>query len=130
MQLTKNFKLSEFERSQTAENNGIDNTIPEWAVSNIKLLCERLLQPVRDLYGKPMRVGSGYRCKELNEKVKGSKTSDHMKGKAADIHCESPKKLLEVLLDSGLDFDQAILYPTFLHMSYRADGNRKMVIYK
>lgn len=130
MQLTKNFKLSEFTESETAERLGIDNTPPEEVVDNILLLCTKLLQPLRSLYGKPMYINSGYRCEELNEAVGGVETSDHRKGLAADVSCENPKALLSCLLSSGLIFDQAILYPTFLHLSYRPARNRQKVIRK
>lgn len=130
MQITKNFKLSEFTHSDTAEKLGIDNTPSEFIIENITLLCTKLLQPLRSLYGKPMNINSGYRCEELNEAVGGVDTSDHRKGLAADVRCQNPKQLLTCLLSSGLVFDQAILYPTFLHLSYRPSRNREQVIRK
>lgn len=130
MRITKNFRLHEFVESEKAEELGIDNTPSEFIVDNIVLLCVKLLQPLRSLYGKPMNINSGYRCEELNEAVGGVDTSDHRKGLAADIGCENPKQLLSCLLSSGLVFDQAILYPTFLHLSYRPTRNRQQVIRK
>lgn len=131
MQITKNFTLSEFIESDTADRLGIDNTPTEQEVENIILLCTKLLQPLRSLYGKPMIVESGYRVKELNDLLPDSSpTSDHMNGLAADIRCENPKALLSSLLSSGLIFDQAILYPTFLHLSYRPTRSRQQVIRK
>lgn len=130
MQITKNFKLSEFTHSDTAEKLGIDNIPSEFVIENITLLCTKLLQPLRSLYGKPMNINSGYRCDELNEAVGGVDTSDHRKGLAADVRCQNPKQLLTCLLSSGLVFDQAILYPTFLHLSYRPSRNREQVIRK
>lgn len=129
-QITKNFTLSEFIESDTADRLGIDNTPSEQAVENITLLCTKLLQPLRSLYGKPMYINSGYRCKELNEAVGGVESSQHRQGFAADVRCENPKALLSCLLSSGLVFDQAILYPTFLHLSYRPTRNRERVIRK
>jgi uncharacterized protein YcbK (DUF882 family) len=128
--MTRNFKLSEFIESDTAERLGIDNTPPDWAVENIRLLCEKLLQPLRSLYGKAMIVNSGYRCKELNEAVGGVETSFHRKGLAADIRCDNPKQLLQTLLSAHIKFDQAVLYPTFLHLSYDKARNRMQVIKK
>lgn len=130
MQITKNFRLHEFVKSEKAEELGIDNTPSEFIMDNIVLLCIKLLQPLRSLYGKPMNINSGYRCLELNEAVGGVETSDHRKGLAADVRCENPKALLSCLLSSGLMFDQAILYPTFLHLSYRPTRNRQQVIRK
>lgn len=129
-QITKNFTLSEFIDSDTADRLGIDNTPSEQAVENITLLCTKLLQPLRSLYGKPMHINSGYRCKELNEAVGGVESSYHRQGLAADVRCENPKALLSCLLSSGLMFDQAILYPTFLHLSYRPTRSRQQVIRK
>lgn len=130
-QISKNFALSEFIDSDTADRYGIDNTPSEQAVENITLLCTKLLQPLRSLYGKPMHINSGFRCKELNDITPGSSdTSDHIKGLAADIRCDNPKALLQCLLASKLVFDQAILYPTFLHLSYRPTRNRERVIRK
>ena len=129
-QITKNFTLSEFIDSDTADRLGIDNTPTEQAVENITLLCTKLLQPLRSLYGKPMNINSGYRCEELNEAVGGVESSQHRQGLAADVRCENPKALLSCLLSSGLMFDQAVLYPTFLHLSYRPTRCRQQVIRK
>lgn len=129
MQLTKNFKLSEFTRSSKATELNIDNTPPPSEVANLKLLCTKLLQPLRDLYGDNMNINSGYRSVELNSAVGGVDSSQHTKGMAADIRCENPFELLKTLKNSKLEFDQAILYPTFLHLSYNANGNRMQVLY-
>lgn len=128
MKLTRNFDLDEFIRSETAEKLGIDNTPPEKFENNIKYLCTKLLQPLRSLYGKPMIISSGFRCKELNEAVGGVETSFHTVGLAADIKCENPKALLSLLISSRIMFDQAILYPTFLHLSLNHCANRQQVI--
>lgn len=128
-QLTKNFKLSEFTRSNTAIVKGIDNTPNIEVIANLTTLATDLLQPLRDLYAKPMGVNSGYRSVELNSAVGGVETSQHVKGMAADIRCESPLELLKTLKNSKIEFDQAILYPTFLHLSYNENRNREQVLY-
>ena len=129
--LTKDFTLEEFTDSVTARKHGIQNTPSPTHIQNIKMLCVRLLQPLRFLYGKAMIINSGFRVKELNDLLPNSSpTSDHMNGLAADIKCENPKELLDILLKSHLEFDQAILYPTFLHLSCRPMNNRNQVIYK
>ena len=134
IQLSPNFNLSELIHSQTAIENAIDNTLDEKSLENLKNLCKNLLQPLRDMLGKPIHVTSGYRCKELNRLVDGVPTSQHVKGEAADCYCtDGPEFLLQVLLDSGLEFDQAIVYKRkkFLHLSLkRGGGNRKMVVKK
>ena len=90
MNLSANFTLKELTKSDTATRLGIDNTPDEAVIENLKLLCENVLQPVRDHFGKSVTVNSGYRSPELNSSpaVGGSKTSDHCKGMAADIEIE------------------------------------------
>lgn len=124
MQLSKNFKLSEFTHSNTAVKHNIDNTPSPSEVANLKVLCEKLLQPLRDAYNKPMTISSGYRNEELNKKVGGVPTSQHMRGQAADVAVPNPRLLLDILIVSGIEFDQAILYPNFLHLSYNEGKNR------
>ena len=85
MQLTNNFSLKELTVSDTATRLGLDNTPNETVIANLKTLAENILQPVREHYGKSVKVNSGYRAPEVNAAVGGSKTSDHCKGQAADI---------------------------------------------
>ena len=85
MQLTNNFSLKELTVSDTATRLGLDNTPNETVIANLKTLAEKILQPVREHYGKSVKVNSGYRAPEVNAAVGGSKTSDHCKGQAADI---------------------------------------------
>lgn len=129
--ISKNFSWEEFTASDTAKRLGIPNAITDWDVrNNVIALVENVLQPLRDAYGKPIKINSGYRCPELNKKVGGVATSQHMKGQAADCGVDDSLALARLLLDLGLEFDQAIVYPTFLHISYKADGvNRNMLLY-
>lgn len=129
MTLTNNFRLKEFTHSKTAVANGLQNEPNDGVVKNIKTLCTRLLQPLREVYNEPFNINSGFRCVELNKAVGGVATSQHTKGQAADVKVNEPRKLLTELLKSGLMFDQAILYPTFLHLSYNSANNRKQVLY-
>lgn len=84
MKLTNNFALEEFERSSTAAAHSIDNKIPQKYYGSLYKLAN-MLQKIRDRFGKPIRITSGYRCEELNNLVKGSKTSQHRLAQAADI---------------------------------------------
>ena len=129
--ISKNFSWAEFTASDTAKRHGIPNAITDWDVrNNIIALVDNLLQPLRDAYGKPININSGYRCPELNKMVGGVATSQHTKGQAADCGVDDPLALARLLLDLGLEFDQAIVYPTFLHISYKADGeNRNKLLY-
>lgn len=74
------------EYSQTAQRKGIDNTIPEALRGNMYRLCKEVLQPIRDAWGKPIVVSSGYRCAKLNKAVGGVSTSQHTVCSAADVH--------------------------------------------
>jgi uncharacterized protein YcbK (DUF882 family) len=87
--LTANFTLSEMVKSETALRHDMDNTPGEAEIASLRLLCEKILQPVREHYGKGVKVNSGFRHPEVNAKVGGSKTSDHCKGQAADIEIPS-----------------------------------------
>lgn len=87
--ITKNFTWKEMQASATAARKGIDNTIPEKLRPNMEKLCKEVLQPIRDAYGKPIVVGSGYRCPKLNKIVGGVSSSQHMQASAADIHSVS-----------------------------------------
>ena len=81
----KYFTLHELTRSATAELRGINNTPSQEAVDNLHLLVEHILDPLREAWGKPIKVNSGFRCPRLNKEVGGSPSSQHMKGEAADI---------------------------------------------
>ena len=85
MNITKNFTYEELIRSSTAQAHKIDNIPPPLELSKLQRLCKEVLQPIRDKYGQPIWVSSGYRCPKVNALVGGSKTSQHMKGEAADI---------------------------------------------
>ncbi len=97
MQLSNNFRLSEFTRSDTAKRLGIVNECSSVEqVLNLAYLCHMVLQPLRDRFG-PIRINSGYRCPELNEAVGGVANSYHLRGEAADIHLPSVEKGREYL---------------------------------
>ena len=81
----KYFSLGEFSHSDTAVSLGIDNTIPKECVANLEHLVHCVLDPLREHWGLPIRVISGYRCPELNDEVGGVEDSYHMEGCAADI---------------------------------------------
>lgn len=130
MKISKNFELREFTESSTAKLKGIANNLGINEVKAIENLVTKLLQPLRELYNKPMRINSGYRCPELNKAVGGVPTSQHVKGEAADIRTDNPRELFNLVRNSGLSFDQLILYPTFVHISFRSkDTNRNQVLY-
>lgn len=110
MNLTANFSLHELTKSETALRMGFDNTPGEAETEALRLLCEKVLQPVRDHYGKGVKVNSGFRSPESNAAVGGSKTSDHCKGQAADIEIPGVANadLAQWIMDN-LEYTQLIL---------------------
>ena len=92
MNLTKHFTLEELTKSATAVRLGIENRPTSIHTGNLLDLCQKILEPIRLMYGKPIIVSSGYRCIELNKIVGGSATSQHCLGEAADIHSLSDTK--------------------------------------
>ena len=110
MQLTNNFSLAEMVKSDTALRHNMDNTPGETEIANLKTLCEKVLQPVRDHFQTGVKVNSGFRHPEVNAKVGGSKTSDHCKGQAADIEIPGVANAdLAVWIMDNLDYTQLIL---------------------
>jgi hypothetical protein len=137
MNLSPNFTLAEMTKSETALRHGMDNEPGEQEIAALKLLCEKVLQPVRDHYGKGVKVNSGFRHPEVNAKVGGSKTSDHCRGQAADIEIPgvANAELAEWIRDN-LEFRQLILEfytpgipdSGWVHVSYVAEDNKKQVL--
>ena len=85
MRLSEHFKLSEFTKSKTAMDNGIDNTPSENAIYNLEALCKDVLEPIRQYFNCPVIITSGFRSKKLNGLIGGSKYSQHLKGEASDF---------------------------------------------
>ena len=90
MKLSKNFTLGELVFSITANNHGINNTPNAEAKAALKRLAVEVLQPIRDAWGQPIVITSGYRCPALNKAVGGVKNSQHVLGQAADIKAANP----------------------------------------
>lgn len=159
MKLTAHFQLSEFTRSATASARKIDNSLnpsnPHDAevISNLTHLCEKVLEPLCQWYGKPIVIGSGYRCPALNKAVGGVSNSQHMKGEAADLHIPTIKApnpstgsgqatiqdmatarlWIEHLLEFGR-FDQLILEHDksghyWIHVSLKLDDSKNRQLY-
>ena len=137
MKLSNNFSLKEMTKSQTATRRGIDNDPGEEEQANLQQLCEQVLQKVRDHFGKPVTVTSGYRSPELNEAIGGSTTSDHCKGMAADIEIAGvPNHKLAEWIKDNCEFRQLILEfytpgipdSGWVHVSYDYEENLKKVM--
>jgi len=101
--------------------------LPPSAEQNLQALVDHVLDPARERLGMPITVNSGYRCPAHNKAVGGVKNSQHLKGEAADITCADNKRLAEIIEQLG-NYDQLIVYPTFLHVSYKRQGvNRESI---
>lgn len=128
----KYFTINELCKSKTASRKKIDNTPTEDVKKKLKLLIELILDPLREAYGAPIIVDSGYRCPKLNKSVGGSSTSQHKTGEAADIRTvkdtpEENKKLYDLIKKLKLPFDQLINEYGFnwVHVSYSPRNRRQ-----
>ena len=137
--LSPHFELREFVASKTASDHGINNTPPAEAIENLRALCIHTLEPLRNALGLPIIITSGYRCKALNHLlVYHSVKSQHMNGEAADFYVgwkgseedkPSRRELLikafrQIITDDTIAFDQLIIYPSFIHVSYVRTGRK------
>jgi len=127
-QLGKYFSLEEL----TVTHENLDNTPDTIATQKLKVLVQNLLDPVREMYGFPICINSGFRTQAVNKAIGGATKpiSQHTKGEAADLDCADNAKLFYLIRDH-FDFDQLIweegnnLQPDWVHVSYKARGNRK-----
>ena len=131
MNLTPNFTLEELTKSETALRKNMPNVPTEADIANMKLLAEKVLQPLRDHYGVGIKVNSGYRSPDVNAAVGGSRTSDHCKGQAADIEIAGvANAVLAQYIKDSLQYTQLILEfytpgvpdSGWVHVSYDANN--------
>tara|TARA_R100001369_G_scaffold34833_1_gene59994 strand:+ start:424 stop:882 length:459 start_codon:yes stop_codon:yes gene_type:complete len=138
MKLTSNLNLAEVTKSATAIRKGIVNTPTATHLIALKEVATNIFQPCREHFGKPLAVTSGYRSEALNEAINGSKKSQHSKGEALDLDADvfggfSNAELFNYI-KNHLDFDQLIWEfgnnnnPSWVHCSYKTQGNRKEVL--
>lgn len=129
----KYFTIAELCASSTATAKGIDNTPTPGITQNLERLVANVLDPLREVWGKPIVVTSGYRCPELNKAVGGAKNSHHMQGMAADISTGNKvdnRRLFQKILDLGLPFTQLIDEKGFswIHVSYDTSNLKRQVL--
>jgi hypothetical protein len=132
MQLTPHFTLKEMTFSQTAIRQGINNTPDKSQIRALTALCVHILEPLRILVDKSIRVTSGYRSHDLNRAIGGSATSQHLVGAAADINVEglSPQELFDLIRHSDLPFDQLIQeFDEWVHVSFTTRRRRGSVLF-
>ena len=139
MQLSKNLALAEVMRSETAKRKGISNMPTPEHIENFKLLAENVVQPIREHFGVPIHISSGYRSKALNTAVGGSLSSQHCSGEAIDIDMDGTSvtnaQIFNYIKDN-LNFDQMIwefgtdTNPDWVHVSYESTGKQRKQILK
>ena len=137
MKISEHLDLSELIRSESAKRNNILNMPTDEHIENLKLLAEKIFEPIREHFGIPIRISSGYRSKELNQKLNGSLSSQHSKGQAIDIDMDGTSITNKQIFDfikNNLEFDQLIFEfgnsnnPDWVHVSYNPDRNRGQVL--
>ena len=139
--LSPHFSLKETTESQTARKHGIANIPTPDAVENLRRLCANTLEPLREELGLPVVITSGFRTKALNDLLAhSSERSQHMQGQAADFYVTpgqsglSRRELLIkafrlIITSEQIDYDQLILYPSFIHVSYVSkEKNRRTIL--
>ena len=123
-----NFTITELVKSDTAKQNGINNTPDINSLDNLLELIFYVLQPLRDKLKKPIIITSGFRSVKVNELVGGVSNSQHLYGQAADITVNgmSAAQLFDFVKNSGVEYDQCINeYNSWVHVSYNKGHNRK-----
>jgi hypothetical protein len=137
MQLSKHLSLSEVQRSESAKRAGISNVVPPEHIENFKLLAEKIFEPIREHFDVPIRISSGYRSKELNAKIGGSKTSDHCFGYAIDIDNDGTSitnNEIFYFIKDNLKWKQLIFeFPvngqaSWIHVSYQASNLKNEIL--
>ena len=141
MKLSEHLDLSEVIRSESAKRNGISNMPTEQHIANLKLLAEKIFQPIRNNFRCPIHISSAYRSIELNRAVKGSLTSQHCTGEAIDIDMDGTpngvtNKMVFNYIKDNLEFDQLIWEfgtndnPDWVHVSYESTGKQRKQVLK
>jgi hypothetical protein len=150
MQLSEHLSLAEVTRSETAKRKGISNMPTEAHITNFKLLAENVFEPIRNHFGKPIHISSGYRSAELNKSIGGAgktvngvyiPSSQHCQGEAIDIDMDGhaggvTNKMVFDFIKENLNFDQLIwefgtdANPDWVHVSYESTGKQRKQILK
>jgi len=139
MKISEHLELSELIRSESAKRNGLSNMPTLEHIENLKKLADKIFEPIRNYFCKPIRISSGYRSKELNAKIGGANTSQHSTGEAIDIDMDGTDITNKEIFDyikKNLSFDQLIWEfgtdknPDWVHVSYESNGKQRKQILK
>jgi hypothetical protein len=139
MQLSEHLSLAEVIRSETAKRRGISNMPTDAHLANFKLLAEKVFEPIRNNFGKPIHISSGYRSAALNKAIGGASSSQHCSGEAIDIDMDGSahgitNKMVFDYIKDNLEFDQLIAeFPkkgnlSWVHVSYESNGKQRKQI--
>jgi hypothetical protein len=139
MQLSEHLSLAEVTKSDTAKRRGVSNMPTEAHIANFKLLAENIFEPIRNHFGKPIFISSGYRSAELNKAIGGAASSQHCQGEAIDIDMDGrpggvTNKMVFDFIKDNLNFDQLIwefgttANPDWVHVSYESTGKQRKQI--
>ena len=137
MQLSTNLSLAEVTRSETAKRRGISNMPTSEHIENFKKLAINIFQPIREHFGKPIFISSGYRSAELNKAIGGSLSSQHSSGEAIDIDMDGTditNAQIFNYIKENLNFDQMIwefgtdANPDWVHVSFAANRSQRKQI--
>jgi zinc D-Ala-D-Ala carboxypeptidase len=128
MKLSEHLDLVEVTRSDYAKKNGINNMPNPEHTENLIELANKIFEPIRKHFNKPIHISSGYRSKELNAKIGGAKNSQHTVGQAIDIDQGDRKQNIEIFdfIKNNLDYDQLIneFNYDWIHVSYNTNGKQ------
>jgi hypothetical protein len=135
MKLSKHLDLAEVTRSESAKREGIINMPTPEHYENLKVIAEKIFEPIREHFGVPILISSGYRSEALNVYIGGSRSSDHSKGRALDLDMDGSSsgvtnKMIFEFIKDNLDYDQLINEYDFgwVHVGYRLNANRKQTL--
>jgi hypothetical protein len=135
MKLSNHLDLGEVTRSESAKREGIINMPTPEHYENLKVIAEKIFEPIREHFGVPILISSGYRSEALNVYIGGSRSSDHSKGRALDLDMDGSSsgvtnKMIFEFIKDNLEYDQLINEFDFgwVHVGYRLNANRKQTL--
>jgi hypothetical protein len=135
MKLSKHLDIGEVIRSESAKREGIINMPTPEHYENLKVIAEKVFEPIREHFGVPILISSGYRSEALNVYIGGSRSSDHSKGRALDLDMDGSSsgvtnKMIFEFIKDNLEYDQLIneFDYAWVHVGYRLNENRKQTL--
>ena len=135
MKLSNHLDLGEVTRSESAKREGIINMPTPEHYENLKVIAEKVFEPIREHFGVPIFISSGYRSEALNIYIGGSRSSDHSRGRALDLDLDGSSsgvtnKMIFEFIKDNLEIDQLIneFNYSWVHVGYRQGANRGQIL--